>query len=150
MLTNYVENKESKEKKETDYTINGECSHCGRCCQNTLPLSDKEIARIKNYIGKNKITPINRNNIIEAKYTDICPFLGTDNKCMIYEVRPEICRWFLCADYKNNTKPLNHRNKRIVNMLTTFSPGAYCPNAPDLNILNKKYFEKKRTVYGIV
>ena len=48
----------------TDYTINGECSGCGKCCTNILPLSQKEIQKIKSYIGQYKVTPVNRNNVL--------------------------------------------------------------------------------------
>lgn len=132
-----------------NHTINGECSHCGACCQNTLPLNQKEIDKIKNYIGRNNIAPINRHNILSSEYIDVCPFFDKDTNCMIYEVRPEICRWFSCATFKENTTPINHRDKKIVNMLLTFLPNAYCPNAPDTDVLNKQYYERKRKVYGI-
>ena len=88
----------------TDYTINGECSGCGRCCTNILPLSQKEIQKIKSYIGQYKVTPVNRNNVLTKEYSNVCPFLSKENKCNIYKVRPEICKRFICSKFKNNVK----------------------------------------------
>ena len=33
-----------------DFSINGKCSMCGECCGAILPVSEKEIKRIKKYV----------------------------------------------------------------------------------------------------
>lgn len=92
---------------------------------------------------------INRNTALDKDFKDICPFLNEENKCQIYEVRPEICSRFICSAFKDTSiPPLNHRNKRIINMITTFMGEKACPNAPDLVGLNKFYESKKKEVYG--
>lgn len=78
-----------------DFTQNGKCTGCGSCCSDLLPVSGKEIKEIKRYIKKNHIQ--------EQKHTfDLtCPFLNdskSKDKCTIYQVRPEICRSFICND----------------------------------------------------
>ena len=79
----------------TDFTINGKCSQCGQCCSNLLPLSDKEIARIKAYIKKHGIKEQRHNALLTVDMT--CPFRDERNKkCLIYDIRPEICRVFQC------------------------------------------------------
>lgn len=79
----------------TDFTINGKCSQCGQCCSNLLPLSDKEIARIKAYIKKHGIKEQRHNALMTVDMT--CPFRDERNKkCLIYDIRPEICRVFQC------------------------------------------------------
>ena len=79
----------------TDFTINGKCSQCGQCCSNLLPLSDKEIARIKAYVKKHGIKEQRHNALMAVDMT--CPFRDERNKkCLIYEIRPEICRVFQC------------------------------------------------------
>lgn len=79
----------------TDFTINGKCSQCGQCCSNLLPLSDKEIARIKAYIKKHGIKEQRHNALMVVDMT--CPFRDERNKkCLIYDIRPEICRVFQC------------------------------------------------------
>ena len=79
----------------TDFTINGKCSQCGQCCSNLLPLSDKEIARIKAYIMKHGIKEQRHNALMTVDMT--CPFRDERNKkCLIYDIRPKICRVFQC------------------------------------------------------
>ena len=39
----------------TDYTKDGECSGCGQCCSNYLPLSVKECFRIREYVRRKHI-----------------------------------------------------------------------------------------------
>ena len=130
-----------------DNTIEGECSGCGQCCTNILTLSDKEIHKIKTYIGKNKIVPINRCNLMTQQYSNVCPFLNSENKCNIYPVRPEICRRFVCSKYKNNERAYNYSDKKVINMLSTFSQKEeYQPNAPDVKELDAIFQAKKRKI----
>lgn len=82
-----------------DYTKNGECSNCGECCSDFLPISQEEIKRIKAYIKKHGITEqkhfLPLANYPQADFT--CPFRNNDErKCVIYSVRPAICRDFRC------------------------------------------------------
>lgn len=124
-----------------------ECKQCGNCCSCILPLSNKEIERIKNYIHKNKINPNTANNILQKEFVDKCPFLNEQNKCSIYEVRPEICRWFRCDLYSNNKAPFNHSNKKMHNMLTTFYPKFLSPRTDLLKEASKEYYEYKKRVF---
>lgn len=129
-----------------DNTINGECSGCGQCCTNILTLSDKEIHKIKSYIGKNKIKPINHCNLLSMEYSNICPFLNEEKRCNIYSVRPEICRRFVCSKFKNNEKAYDYADKKVINMLDTFSGGAFQPNAPNVKELDKIFQQNKRKI----
>jgi Fe-S-cluster containining protein len=86
-----------------DYTKDGKCSSCGQCCSNLLPLSDKEIKVIKQYIKKHDIKEQRHNAMVGVDMT--CPFRDEANrKCLIYEIRPQICREFMC----------NHRHEDIM------------------------------------
>lgn len=123
------------------------CGRCGECCQNTLLLSDAEIQTINRYIKKNNIIPINHNNIFSKGYQDICPFLDKNNSCLIYEVRPEICRRFFCSKFLDNDITLDHKNKKAINMLLTFFPNAYCPNSPNIENINNYYQSIKDKLY---
>lgn len=79
----------------TNFTINGKCSQCGQCCSNLLPLSKSEIKRIKDYVKKHRIKEQRHNAMMAVDMT--CPFRDEINKkCLIYEIRPEICRVFKC------------------------------------------------------
>ena len=82
-----------------DLSVNGKCvpEHCKcKCCTNILPLSDYEINKIKKYIRRNNITPINRSDLENDTYVDVCPFLSEDYRCNIYIMRPEVCKYFRC------------------------------------------------------
>lgn len=81
-----------------NYTVDGKCSKCGNCCSDILPLSDAEIRRIRKYIRQNGIKE-SKHLIPVAKpvFDMTCPFRDNGKKiCTIYEVRPEICRQFIC------------------------------------------------------
>lgn len=78
-----------------DFTKDGKCSNCGQCCSNLLPLSNDEVKQIKSYIKKHKIKEQRHNFIQGVDLT--CPFRDEANKkCLVYEIRPAICRQFMC------------------------------------------------------
>lgn len=83
-----------------DYTKDGKCVGCGKCCSALLPLSSQEIKDIKQYIKQHHIKeqkhiPPTREPVFDLT----CPFLNESSeneKCTIYPVRPHICRVFQC------------------------------------------------------
>ena len=83
-------------------TDNGKCTQCGSCCGNILPMTDKEIKVIKQYIKKYNIKERKHTIPLSNPVLDMtCPFLDTDKKtekCTIYSVRPAICRCFICSE----------------------------------------------------
>lgn len=106
----------------TDYTVNGKCSNCGQCCSNCLPLSDAEVRRIKAYIKKHKIKEQRHNVMTGVDMT--CPFRDERNKkCLIYEIRPAICREFMCNHSHDDIMKAKldiHKINRVVFMRTEF------------------------------
>ena len=79
-----------------DNTDNGKCSKCGMCCGSLLPLTEKDIKRVK-YIVQTKDIKPQRPKVAAAVGFDLmCPFLTTERKCIIYNHRPAICRHFKC------------------------------------------------------
>jgi hypothetical protein len=81
-----------------------DCLECANCCTTTGPLfTDKDIARIAKHL---RIKP----SEFVAKYLRIdeerdyvlqsvpCIFLGKDNYCTIYDVRPKACKEFPHTD----------------------------------------------------
>lgn len=68
------------------------CTGCGRCCSNLLPLTSREIKTIRRYIKKKGIEAIPSLNEMDCPFCDYTK----QNKCLIYDVRPEICRAFYC------------------------------------------------------
>lgn len=86
-----------------DYTKDGKCSSCGQCCSNLLPLSNREVKTIKQYIKKHNIKEQRHNAMMLVDMT--CPFRDeTNKKCLIYEIRPQICRQFMCNHSKEDIK----------------------------------------------
>lgn len=78
-----------------DFTKDGKCSNCGECCSNILPMSHKDIKRIKAYIKQHNIKEQRHNALAGIDMT--CPFRDEANrKCLIYEIRPAICGQFMC------------------------------------------------------
>jgi len=95
-----------------------DCLNCANCCITTGPLiMDRDIARISKAL---RIKPA----VFEAQYLRIdedgdwvfktmpCPFLNSDNYCLIYEDRPKACREYPHTDSKNMHRLLE---KTLVN-----------------------------------
>ena len=72
-----------------DNTRKGKCVKCGECCSNLLPLSLAEIERLRAYIAEHQIS-------MQQGHEPDCPFLNAEKRCMVYEVRPLICRIYKC------------------------------------------------------
>lgn len=85
--------------KCTNYcNADGTCSGCGNCCSNFLPLSKYEIVQISKYIKRHKIKAVEHYcaAAAEVHIDGVCPFRDDARGCLIYEVRPAICRAFQC------------------------------------------------------
>ena len=100
-----------------DFTVDGKCSNCGGCCSSLLPLSDSEIKDIQKYVNKHHITDCRTELLDSNVELDLrCPFRDeVKKKCAIYQVRPRICRMFICNDdaksIERNRNVLYHRWK---------------------------------------
>lgn len=108
-----------------DFTKNGKCTGCGACCSNLLPMTDDEIRTIRKYIKSHGIKEFKHLLPLVNPSVDMtCPFMDDTkkcDKCMIYEVRPKICRDFICDPkqqpmdmdlrYMLNAKPVNVREE---------------------------------------
>ena len=79
--------------------MSDKCLGCGNCCGSLLPLTDKDIKRLK-YLIKAGTKPA-RQKVIITYNTDLtCPFLTLDHTCSIYENRPAICKHYTCDKFK--------------------------------------------------
>ena len=77
----------------TDNTICGKCSKCGECCSCFLPICQEELDKIQEYVIKNNIKPQTQMLVMQNRLC--CPYYN-GKKCLIYEVRPLICKEFYC------------------------------------------------------
>ncbi|HMO33201.1 MAG TPA: YkgJ family cysteine cluster protein [Lacibacter sp.] len=81
-----------------------DCLQCAQCCKNYSPrFKTPDIKRISRHLGM-------KESVFIATYLQLdeegdyvvtskpCPFLGTDNRCGIYDVRPSDCERFPYTD----------------------------------------------------
>lgn len=104
-----------------DFTKDGKCSNCGNCCSNFLPMSDREVKRMKVYIKKHGIKPQKHGILLKEPVLDLtCPLRVNENKvCVAYKVRPAICKSFRCDKPKKDiqaTKEEFHEKYRVVDL----------------------------------
>jgi hypothetical protein len=117
--TNYVKSLKNKKEPEIDAVFiekhnevfnEIDCLSCGNCCRNVGPLfTDKDINRISKYM---KIKPgeFTEKHLRIDEDGDFvlqtlpCVFLGEDNYCSIYEVRPKACREYPHTNMKGQKK----------------------------------------------
>lgn len=98
--SNYQEMMSDFENCIYDFTKNGKCIQCGSCCSNFLVMTAEEIATIHKYIKEHNIKEHKHILPLAEPTIDMtCPFLNDskpNEKCDIYEVRPRVCRDFIC------------------------------------------------------
>ena len=107
-----------------DMTDSGACIQCGACCSNLLPMTDKEIRRIRGYIKKHQIKEYKHLIPVSNAVADMtCPFMDDSKqkeKCRIHPVRPEICAQFICSP--DNRKPFVFKDNdyRLIDVRNEF------------------------------
>ncbi|ULQ57334.1 YkgJ family cysteine cluster protein [Flavihumibacter rivuli] len=103
-----------------------DCLECAACCKNYSPrFKTTDIRRISKYLRMKESVFIETYLRLdeEGDYvvrTSPCPFLGTDNRCSIYEQRPSDCERFPYTDEDVILKriPLTLKN-------SSFCPAVY-------------------------
>lgn len=111
-----------------DFTQDGRCSGCGSCCSRFLPVSGKEVKTIRRYVQKKKIQEQRHLYPTASPQDDwTCPFRSeAERRCLIYEVRPAICRDFKCDKPRKQIeadKSLYHGRYAVVDMRKEFFDG---------------------------
>lgn len=97
-LEEIIKNVIGNNTKIINNSICGKCSKCGECCTNILPVSQSEIDKIQKYVIKNNIKTQKQILVMQNELT--CPYYN-GKKCLIYEVRPLICKEFYCYKKPN-------------------------------------------------
>ncbi|MBK6731373.1 MAG: YkgJ family cysteine cluster protein [Bacteroidetes bacterium] len=73
------------------------CLDCANCCKTHSPIiQSTDIKRISKYLGMSEHQFMSDYLLIDDDddwvfHTQPCPFLGNDNRCSIYNVRPKAC-----------------------------------------------------------
>lgn len=103
-----------------------DCLSCANCCKTTGPLfTNADIERIARYF-KQKPQQFISNYLRLDEENDYvlqqvpCSFLGADNYCSIYDVRPKACREFPHTDRKKFQQISNLTLKNV-----TICPAAF-------------------------
>lgn len=103
-----------------------DCLDCANCCKTTGPLfTEKDIERIAKFfkIKQQKFIDTylrideDRDYVLQSVP---CTFLGADNYCSIYEVRPKACSEFPHTDRKKFQQISNLTMKNVA-----ICPAAY-------------------------
>lgn len=98
-----------------------DCLACGNCCRSTVTdFSTSDIKRVSKHLGVSKKSFIKTYLMQEYDGTYItnnapCPFLEEDNKCKIYDVRPEVCQSYPHTHRKGFTSRI-HAHQANVDM----------------------------------
>lgn len=83
-----------------------DCLQCANCCKTISPrFKTPDLSRIAKFLGMKQGAMIERYLRLDEDGDYVtrqspCPFLGADNRCTIYEVRPGDCRKYPYTDQK--------------------------------------------------
>ncbi|WP_159021419.1 YkgJ family cysteine cluster protein [Formosa sp. L2A11] len=133
--TSFFKKLKKKPPKQLDYIMQElhdaefkrtDCLECANCCKTTGPLfTDKDVERIskhfkmkpQRFIAQFLRVDEDKDYVLQSVP---CTFLGADNYCSIYEVRPKACREFPHTDRKKFQQISNLTLKNV-----TICPAAF-------------------------
>ena len=96
-----------------------DCLTCANCCKTTGPLfTDKDVERLAKHFRMKEQKFIETYLRIDEDNDFVlqsvpCTFLGADNYCSIYEVRPKACREFPHTNRKKFQQISNHTLQNV-------------------------------------
>ena len=100
-----------------------DCLECANCCRTLGPrITDADVQRMAASLRIKPSVFVERYLVVDDEGDSIfrsmpCPFLGTDNYCSIYDVRPRACREYPHTD-----------RRRVYQVLAlTLKNSAICP-----------------------
>lgn len=103
-----------------------DCLQCANCCKSIPPIiNETDVNRIAKFL-RMKPTNFKQQYTLHDKDGDMvinqtpCPFLGKDNYCSIYEVRPKACRAYPHTDGYQFAE-----NLKLHAVNATFCPAVY-------------------------
>jgi len=100
-----------------------DCLQCAACCKNYSPrFKTPDIKRISKHLGLKESAFIETYLNVDEEGDFVvkatpCPFLGTDNYCSIYDVRPSDCARF----------PYTNEDVFIKRQKLTLKNASFCP-----------------------
>lgn len=101
--------------------IDGECSGCGECCADFLPMTEAELQNLKDYTKKHNLKEHRQAPFWDRKAVDFtCPFRNQlTRKCDAYPARPYICRTFICSKSKQDAirdRGIIHASRKVYSL----------------------------------
>lgn len=102
-----------------------DCLQCANCCKTTGPLfTQRDIERIAKHLKLRPADFVTQYLRVDEDEDYVlqqlpCPFLGTDNYCSIYEVRPQAC-----AEYPHTDRKKFHQILDLTLKNTLICPAA--------------------------
>lgn len=84
-----------------------DCLNCANCCKTTSPIFlQTDIDRLAKTFRMKSSEFVDEYLFRDSEgdyvlHSSPCPFLGRDNKCLVYEDRPKACREYPHTDRKN-------------------------------------------------
>lgn len=99
------------------------CLDCANCCRTLGPrVTDADVQRIAAYLRIKPSVFVEKYLVVDEDHDYVfrsmpCPFLGSDNYCSIYDVRPRACR-----EYPHTDRPRVYQV-----MALTLKNSAICP-----------------------
>lgn len=103
-----------------------DCLDCANCCKTTGPLfTNKDIDRISKHLRLKPGQFIEQYLKVDEDKDYVlqqvpCTFLGSDNYCSIYHVRPKAC-----AEYPHTNRKNFHKISQLTLNNVTICPAAY-------------------------
>jgi hypothetical protein len=103
-----------------------DCLQCANCCKTISPtLKKPDIERISKHLRMKESAFIDRYLHLDEDNDFVvkslpCPFLGADNYCSIYEVRPRDCRDYPHSDKAGFLQKANLHTKNTVSCPAVF------------------------------
>ena len=103
-----------------------DCLKCANCCKTTGPLfTDKDIDRISKHLNLKPIKFISQYLKIDEDGDYVlqsipCEFLGHDNYCSIYDVRPKAC-----LEYPHTNRKKQHQILKVNLKNTEICPAVF-------------------------
>ena len=100
------------EKYHNRFSDEIDCLNCANCCRGTGPLlKDRDISRLSKSLRMKPANFIDTYLKMDEEGDMIfrnlpCPFIGTENYCIVYEDRPAACREYPHTDRRNIKKYL--------------------------------------------
>ena len=97
-----------------------DCTRCANCCKTMdIKVSEEDAARIAGHLNVASAEFVERYLAVDEQGNHRfrqkpCPFLGEDDRCTVYEVRPTDCREYPHTDKEGFTfRTMGHANNAL-------------------------------------